>query len=186
MRFDFVKTGRVAAVLAATALGATVAATSAKAELVGQLQCNIGPGAPAKSSPPSGRYRAPTARPACRFSSTTVSSVRIGLDVGTLTSGTLTYDVLAIGTPGLGVLQGSYLGAGGGVTLGTGIGVNTLVGGNGQSITLAADRHHGLDRHQHQRRLHLAGIVLRRHGKPAHAPPRYRRPLLIIEHGDRE
>ncbi len=135
MRFDFVKTGRVAAVLAATAFAAAFATTSARAELVGQLQCNIGPGAGqlvTSKRPVSCTYRA-SGMPVQFYNG---ELGRIGLDVGTLTSGTLTYDVLAIGTSGLGVLQGSYFGAGGGVTLGTGIGVNTLVGGNGQSITL--------------------------------------------------
>ena len=135
MRFDFVKTGRFAAILAATALSAAFATTSAKAELVGQLQCNIGPGAGqliTSKRPVSCTYR--SAGMPVQFYSGELG--RIGLDVGSLTSGTLTYDVVAIGTPGLGVLQGSYIGAGGGVTLGTGIGVNTLVGGNGQSITL--------------------------------------------------
>ncbi len=135
MRFDFVKTGRVAAVLAATTLAGVFAATSAKAELVGQLQCNIGPGVGqlvSSKRPVSCTYR--TAGMPVQFYNGELG--RIGLDVGNLASGTLTYDVVAIGTPGLGVLQGSYVGAGGGVTLGTGIGVNTLVGGNGQSVTL--------------------------------------------------
>ena len=135
MRFDFVKTGRVAAVLAASAFAATVVTTSAKAELVGQLTCNIGPGAGqliTSKRPVSCTYR--SAGMPVQFYSGELG--KIGLDVGVLASGTLTYNVVSLGTPNLGALQGSYVGAGGGVTLGTGIGLTTLVGGNGQTITL--------------------------------------------------
>ena len=135
MRFDFVKTGRVAAVVTAAAFAGAFAATSARAELVGQLQCNIGPGAGqliTSKRPVSCTYR--SAGAPVQFYNGELG--KIGLDVGNLASGTLTYDVVSIGNPALGALQGSYVGAGAGVTLGTGIGVNALVGGNGQSITL--------------------------------------------------
>lgn len=135
MRFDFVKSGRVAAVLAAAAFAGAFATSSAHAELVGQLQCNIGPGAGqliTSKRPVSCTYRSASAP--VQFYNGELG--KIGLDVGNLASGTLTYDVVSIGTPSLGALQGSYIGAGAGVTLGTGIGVNALVGGNGQSITL--------------------------------------------------
>ena len=135
MRFDFVKTGRVAAALAAAALAGAFAASSAKAELVGQLQCNIGPGVGqlvTSKRPVSCTYR--SAGAPVQFYNGELG--KIGLDVGNLDSGTLTYDVVSIGMPSLGALQGSYVGAGGGVTLGTGVGFTALVGGNGQSITL--------------------------------------------------
>lgn len=135
MRFDFVKTGRLAAVVAAAAFAASFATASAKAELVGQLQCNIGPGPGqliTSKRPVSCTYR--SANMPVQFYNGELG--KIGLDLGNLASGTLTYDVVSIGMPSLGALQGSYVGAGAGVTLGTGIGITTLVGGNGQSITL--------------------------------------------------
>lgn len=135
MRFDFVKTGRVAAVVAAATLASAFVAGSAKANIIGQLQCNIGPGA--------GQLITSKRPVSCTFQSQGLPVQfyngelgKIGLDVGVLQSGTLTYNVLSIGAPALGDLQGSYVGAGGGVTLGTGLGLTTLIGGSGHSITL--------------------------------------------------
>ena len=135
MRFDFVKTGRIAAAAAATMIAGGFAATAAKAEIAGQLQCNIGPGEGqliTSKRPVSCTFR--SAGAPVQFYNGELG--KIGLDLGNLASGTLTYDVLSIGMPGPAALQGSYVGAGAGVTLGTGIGVNALVGGSGQSITL--------------------------------------------------
>ena len=54
---------------------------------------------------------------------------------GNQDSAVLTYAVTALGTPAPGSLSGDYIGPGFGLTLGTGGGVNALVGG-GNSFTL--------------------------------------------------
>jgi len=134
MRFNIVKTGRVAAALAGATLAAAVATTPARADIVGQLQCNIAGGT--SSIIVSERTVSCTfqnnAGPAQFY---TGSISRLGIDIGQLNSGTLTYQVLALGTPVPGSLQGNYVGAGAGLTIGTGIGVDALVGG-GNAVTL--------------------------------------------------
>lgn len=135
MRINFVKTGRLAVVLAGTAFAAAFATTGARAEIVGQLQCNIAAGNGnliVSDRPVSCTFRSQTAP--LQFYTGDIS--RLGLDIGQLNGGRLVYDVLSIGTPAPGALQGNYIGAGFGITLGTGIGVNALVGGNANSFTL--------------------------------------------------
>ena len=125
---------RAAAVLVGAAL-ATAAVTSAHADIIGQLQCNI--------AGSQGSIITSTRTVSCTFQSTvgpvqfyngTIS--RLGIDIGPLATGALTYQVVALGVPAPGILQGNYVGSGAGITLGTGIGVEALIGGNGNAITL--------------------------------------------------
>ncbi len=135
MRCEHVKTSRLLAALAGAGLTGLMAAPAARADITGQLSCNIAGGTGAVVS--STRTVSCTFRSNSgpdQFYSGTIS--RLGLDVGTLTSGTLTYQVLALGTAGPGDLQGNYIGSGVGVTLGRGIGLDALIGGSGNTITL--------------------------------------------------
>ncbi len=135
MRDIIVSAGRIAAVLAGTAIAALGGTASARADITGQLQCNI--------AGSEGLLITSTRTVSCTFRSNagpaqfyngTLS--RLGVDIGPLASGTLTYQVLALGLPAPGILQGSYVGSGASITLGTGIGVDALVGGSGNAITL--------------------------------------------------
>lgn len=136
MRFDFAKLGRRLALVAGAGLaGVTFAAPAARAEIVGQLVCNIAPG--------QGMGITSTRAVSCTFRSNGVPDqlyngtfTRLGVDIGTLNSGTLTYSVLELGTPGPGDLAGAYVGGGGQVILGNGIGIETLIGGLNHGITL--------------------------------------------------
>ena len=137
MRFDFAKLRQRLALTAGAGLaGLLLAAPAARAEIVGQLVCNIAPGQGAG-------LITSTRAVSCTFRSNGVPDQlyngtfnRVGIDIGTLNSGTLTYSVLQLGTPGPGDLQGTYLGGGGTVVLGNGIGIETLIGGLGRGITL--------------------------------------------------
>ena len=133
MRFDFAKLGALAGLGLA---GLVFAAPAARAEIVGQLACNIAPGQ-------GGGLITSTRAVSCTFRSNGVpdqlyngSFTRLGVDIGTLNSGSLTYSVLELGTPGPGDLQGTYVGGGGTVVLGNGIGIETLIGGLNKGITL--------------------------------------------------
>ena len=135
MRTTIVKFGRLAAFVAGAAIAGAAATTPARADIAGQLQCNIAGG--------EGLLITSTRAVSCTFQSNAGpvqfykgSISRLGLDLGPLTSGTLIYQVLALGNPGPGALQGNYIGSGAGITLGTGIGVNALIGGNGNTISL--------------------------------------------------
>lgn len=138
MRSNLLAFGRVAAFLAGTALVGTIAATPASAAIqAGVLTCNIAGGVgaviaseKAVSCTYKPNYPAPIEHYTGTFS-------RIGLDLSATNAGVLTYNVIsATDHPGPFSLAGTYAGPGAGVTLGTGIGVDALIGGNGSQITL--------------------------------------------------
>ncbi len=124
--------GRLA--VAAAALAAGFAAVPARADVVGDLTCNIAPGVGAIIV--SSRDVACTFRSAAGPAQLYTGKInRLGVDIGNQDSAVLTYAVTALGTPAPGSLSGDYIGPGFGLTLGTGGGVNALVGG-GNSFTL--------------------------------------------------
>lgn len=134
MRFNL-KTGRVAALIAGAAVAATIAAAPARAESVGQLQCNVSPGV--------GQIIVSSRQVSCTFRSDigpaqlySGSINRLGVDIGEISGGTIVYNVIALGTAGPGALSGDYVGPGFGVTLGTGAGLNALVGGGNNAFSL--------------------------------------------------
>ena len=63
---------------------------------------------------------------------------RVGLDVGVIQAGTLSWAVFARNSPRIrsGSLRGSYVGASASVALGPGFGANVLIGGSRRSIVL--------------------------------------------------
>jgi hypothetical protein len=63
---------------------------------------------------------------------------RVGLDVGVIQAGTLSWTVFARNSPriGPGRLTGNYVGASASAALGPGFGANVLVGGSRRSIVL--------------------------------------------------
>ena len=62
---------------------------------------------------------------------------RVGLDVGVMGSGSLSWAVFARNSRiGPGTLRGNYVGASGSVALGPGFGANVLIGGSRRSIVL--------------------------------------------------
>jgi hypothetical protein len=62
---------------------------------------------------------------------------RVGLDVGATSAGILSWAVLARNSRiGPGTLRGTYVGAGGSVAFGPGLGANVLIGGSRRSIAL--------------------------------------------------
>lgn len=61
---------------------------------------------------------------------------RLGVDLGVTNNQTLVWAVFAPGNLGHGALSGNYLGASLEATVGVGIGVNALVGGMKNSVTL--------------------------------------------------
>ncbi len=63
---------------------------------------------------------------------------RVGLDIGVIRAGTLSWTVFARNSPRLGPgrLTGNYVGASASVALGPGFGANVLVGGSRRSIVL--------------------------------------------------
>jgi hypothetical protein len=135
MRLNLSKTGKIAALLVGTAFAATLASTAARAEITGTLTCNIAAG--------TGIIVVSQRNVSCTYHSAvgptefyTGSISRLGVDIGTLDSGILTYNVIEGGTPAPGALAGNYFGPGVGITLGTGAGLNALVGGNANSISL--------------------------------------------------
>ena len=127
------KTGRLSAVVAGAAMAATCFAASARAEVVGALSCNIAGG--------EGQLVVSQRAVSCTFRSVGPAELyqgvisRLGVDIGNQTSGILTYNVVAIGVPAPGALAGDYIGPGFGLSLGTGGGLNALVGG-GNSFVL--------------------------------------------------
>ncbi len=132
MRPNVKKTARLAALAMGAALAVTV---PAHAEIAGTLSCNIAPGV--------GAIIASRRAVACTYRSSlgpvelyNGSISRLGIDIGNQQSGVLAYNVYEGGTPVAGALGGTYVGPGFGVTLGTGGGVNALVGGNSGAIAL--------------------------------------------------
>jgi hypothetical protein len=63
---------------------------------------------------------------------------RVGLDVGVIKAGSLSWAVFARNSPRIdsGTLTGSYVGASASVALGPGFGANVLIGGSRRSIVL--------------------------------------------------
>ena len=136
MRFNLVTTGRLAALIAGVALTGAVATTPARADVTGLLTCNISAGTGViigSQRAVACTYRSSAGGPTELYNG---AISRLGLDIGTLDAGVLTYNVAALGVPAPGGLAGNYFGPGFGVTLGTGGGLNALVGGNGNSISL--------------------------------------------------
>ena len=135
MRLTMTNTVRVAALMAGAAFAATLASAPAHAEIAGTLSCNIAPG--------TGVIVVSQRAVACTFRSSlgpvefyTGTISRLGVDIGNQASGILSYNVYEGGTPAQGVLAGNYFGPGFGLTLGSGGGVNALIGGNANSIAL--------------------------------------------------
>ena len=125
----------LAALAAGALLATTFAALPAHAEIVGTLSCNVAPGMGAIVV--SQRSLSCTYQTAGAPTELYTGSIsRLGVDIGQITGGTLTYSAYVAGSAGPGALAGTYVGPGFGVTLGTGGGINALVGGNGNSITL--------------------------------------------------
>lgn len=134
MRLNLLKSGRIAAILAGTAMAAAFAAAPAHAEN-GILQCNVAAGL--------GVIVVSQRNVSCTYKSAagpielyTGSISRLGVDIGQITGGTLSYDVYATGAPVVGALAGTYIGPGFGLTLGNGGGANVLVGGGNNTVTL--------------------------------------------------
>jgi Protein of unknown function (DUF992) len=124
--------GRLA--VAAAALAAGFAAVPARADVVGDVTCNIAPGVGAVVV--SSRDVACTFRTAGGPAQLYTGKInRLGVDIGNQDSAVLTYAVTALGTPAPGALAGEFVGPGFGLTLGTGGGLNALVGG-GNSFVL--------------------------------------------------
>jgi hypothetical protein len=133
MRLTF-KTGRLAVILAGVAASAAFAVAPARADVVGEMSCNVSGG--------EGAVIVSQRAVACTFHSGegpaqlyTGYMNRLGVDIGNQTGAVITYNVLAIGEPAPGSLAGDYIGPGFGVTAGNGGGINVLVGG-GNSFTL--------------------------------------------------
>jgi hypothetical protein len=62
---------------------------------------------------------------------------RVGLDIGVTSAGSLSWAVFARNSRvGPGTLRGSYVGAGGNVAFGPGLGANLLIGGSRRTIAL--------------------------------------------------
>jgi hypothetical protein len=115
-----------------------VTAAQGEAFRVGRLSC-IG-------SPRVGRVLGSTQTLRCVFHRTGFSQRyvyegkirRVGLDVGVIQAGTLSWAVFARNSPriGSGTLTGSYVGASARAALGPGFGANVLIGGSRRSIVL--------------------------------------------------
>ena len=171
-------TGRIATAIAGAALAATLAAAPARADVVGELTCNISPGV--------GAIVVSSRDVACTFHGAggpaqlyRGSINRLGVDIGNQTSGVLTYAVTAIGTPAPGSLTGDYIGPGFGLTLGTGAGVNALVGG-GNSFALqplSATTSTGVNFNAGVGELHLAYVGEEPVGRMGHRRHRHRRTM---------
>lgn len=116
-------------------IGATMP-LAASAGPVGQLACNVagGVGLIITSSRALNCEYQPANGAALQHYVGTVG--RFGLDLGVQGPGRLTWNVVTLGGPvGPGALAGAFAGGTASATVGSGIGVNALVGGNG-SVTL--------------------------------------------------
>ena len=139
MSLNLLATGRVAVLFAGTALAGTLAAAPASAAVqAGVLTCNVAGGFGAIVA--SQKAISCAFKPANRRAPIelyTGAITRIGLDLSATSSGVLTYNVVSTAdSMGPFSLAGGYTGPGIGLTLGTGLGVDALVGGNGNQVAL--------------------------------------------------
>ncbi len=138
MRSNLLAHGLAAAVLAGAVLTSGLVASPASAAIqAGTLRCNIAPGYGAVI----GSQKAVD----CTFTPSIPGHVemykglltRVGLDISQTNAGVLTYAVIEASNSFVPFsLSGGYVGAGAGITLGQGLGVDALVGGNGNHVAL--------------------------------------------------
>jgi hypothetical protein len=113
----------------------TATVSSAAPVQSGVLACNVEPGLGlviGSSKSVSCVFHPSHRRP--EFYTGTIS--RIGLDLGGTGPGHLAWGVVTAGPPSRFALAGNYTGPGAGFALGDGFNANSLVGGNGNSISL--------------------------------------------------
>ena len=125
-----------AALLGAAFVGLTATAPSATQVQSGVLECNVAPGIGfiiGSSKNLSCVFHPARGRP--EYYAGTIS--RIGVDIGATGPGQFAWGVFTAGPPGRRyALAGDYAGPGVGFALGAGGSANSLVGGNGGSISL--------------------------------------------------
>jgi hypothetical protein len=125
-----------AALLGAAFVGLTATAPSATQVQSGVLVCNVAPGVGfiiGSSKTLSCVFHPARGRP--EYYAGTIN--RIGLDIGATGPGQFAWGVFTAGPPGRRyALAGDYAGPGIGLALGAGGSANSLVGGNGGSISL--------------------------------------------------
>ncbi|MDQ6702881.1 MAG: DUF992 domain-containing protein [Pseudomonadota bacterium] len=125
-----------AALLGAALIGLTATAPSATPVQSGVLECNVAPGIGfiiGSSKSISCVFHPARGRP--EFYTGTIN--RIGVDIGATGPGQFAWGVFTAGPSGRRyALAGDYAGPGVGFALGAGLSANTLVGGNGDSISL--------------------------------------------------
>ncbi len=139
MTFNLLATGRLAAFIAGAALAGTIAATPADAAVqAGVLTCNVAGGVGAVIA--SQKAISCAFKPANRRAPIeyyTGSFTRIGLDFSATSTGVIAYNVVSnADSMGPYSLAGGYSGPGIGLTLGNGLGVDALIGGNGNQVAL--------------------------------------------------
>ncbi len=137
MRSILLAHGRAAILVGAVIAGGLAASPASAAIQAGTLRCNIAPGYGAVI----GSQKAVD----CTFTPSSAGPVesykgtltRLGLDISQTNAGVLTYAVIeASNTIVPFSLAGGYVGAGAGITLGQGLGVDALLGGNGNQVAL--------------------------------------------------
>ncbi len=125
-----------AVLLGAAFVGLTATASSATPVQSGVLECNVAPGVGfiiGSSKNLSCVFHPARGRP--EYYAGTIS--RIGVDIGATGPGQFAWGVFTAGPPGRRyALAGDYAGPGVGFALGAGGSANTLVGGNGGSVSL--------------------------------------------------
>ena len=125
-----------AALLGTALVGLTATAPSATQLQSGVLECNVAPGVGfiiGSSKSLSCVFHPARGRP--EYYAGTIS--RVGVDIGATGPGQFAWGVFTAGPPGRRyALAGDYAGPGVGFALGAGGSANTLVGGNGGSISL--------------------------------------------------
>ena len=135
MNFSFSPPVR-AAFLGAALVGLTAMASSATPVQSGVLECNVAPGVGfiiGSSKNLSCVFHPARGRP--EYYAGTIN--RIGVDIGLTGPGQFAWGVFTAGPPGRRyALAGDYAGPGVGFALGAGGSANSLVGGNGGSISL--------------------------------------------------
>jgi len=135
MNFSFSPPVR-AAFLGAALVGLTAMASSATPVQSGVLECNVAPGVGfiiGSSKNLSCVFHPARGRP--EYYAGTIN--RIGVDIGLTGPGQFAWGVFTAGPPGRRyALAGDYAGPGVGIALGAGGSANSLVGGNGGSISL--------------------------------------------------
>lgn len=139
MSLNLLVTGRLAALVAGAALVGTLAAAPASAAVqAGVLTCNVAGGVGAIVA--SEKAISCAFKPANRRAPVELYSgslTRIGLDLSATGTGVLTYNVVSSAeSMGPFSLAGGYTGPGIGLTLGTGLGVDSLVGGTNNQVQL--------------------------------------------------